>query len=662
MEAKQAISIVNLNPETNKMELTWLKLDYKNQVAHFKTLLKFGMFHHHTDIEKNLKNYSSTFDVTEQEMMHHISDSENDPISTLNDDIDDNSNDSKDENHYNYDDNDDYGRDEDKGCDAFTDVEKKILSSEQLPKILVDKNRIVKFITVIDSGGSPEYIHLLPAFNSYATINFVVFDMTKHLDDPVMVQYKRKHDKEFTGYPLCCSNLNMIELLMCLTTDSLELPAKPMPIGMYPSFHSKSYIAFVGTHKDKMESKSCQERIAEFNRRLTSVVEERGCKSAVIPAENGILFPVDNTMAGTNNSEDHAVKILRQKIENLMDQIKQSDIQLPIRWMILELELQELHQNNGTKYITYEEYKKIAIEKASMVPEEVEESLQHFDFFGVLLHFEKVEGLCDYVIIDHQWLFESLAMIMHLSPDDIDFQNHHLKKQFIEKKVLAKSELSIINWNDNLFPEYLFNLLLYLKVVATVMLNEVEYYYIPCVLPSKIQYHDKYIFLYSAPLLVQFSSGFLPRGFFCSLVVHLLQNLPTGWDHLLHNTEHFSNVITFRLPDSSFLRLHDKTSYLEIQVRHHTKELNFSYHSKVFPVLTQYFKDVCKRLNFNIEKLQYGFLCQDGKSSDDHIAVIKPFEFQLPSELQCCRKCPHLTKLGEFHKIWFKEVSYNIYL
>ena len=701
MEAKQAISIVNfsiLKQETNKKEVLWLKLDPKNQIAHFKTLLKSHVFHQ-INIENDpqiLQEYGSTFNVTDHKTLHQVSGSEDNPVILQDDDDDDDDDDGDDDNddgddNDNYDDDDDDDDDGDNnnndddnvdnnsndyedddvdggggnggggGCggSAFTDVEKKILSSEPLPETLtVDKNEAVKFITVIDSGGQPEYIHILPAINNCPTINFVVLDMTKHLDDPVMVQYKSKHKKKFTDYPLHYSNLDMIGLLMSLTTDSLEQSTKQIPIRTRLSIPNKSFIGFVGTHKDKLEKESCQERIAALNDRLTSIVEERDCKFAVLPAENGILFPVDNTTAGDSDSEGYVVKMLRQKIEDFMDKINQSsDNQLPITWMILELELQELHQNNGTKYITYEEYKRIATEKASMVPEEVEESLQHFNFLGVLLHFEKVEGLCDYVFIDHQWLFDSLAMIMHLSPDGIDFQDHYFKKQFIEKRLLAKSELSIVDWNYELFPEYLFNLLIYLKIIATVVLNEVEYYYMPCVLPSKIQYNDKYIFLYSAPLLVQFSSGFLPRGFFCSLVVHLLQNLPTGWDHQLHNTEHFSNVITFQLPDKSFLRLHDKTSYLEVQIRHYKGELYISYHSQVLPVLSQYFKDVCSKLNFNYNKLQYGFLCHDGKSNDDHIAIINPFEFPLPSELKCCRKCEHPTKTGKLHRIWFEEVS-----
>ena len=647
MEAKQAI-IMNfsmLKQKTNKKEVVWLKLDPKNQIPHLKTLLKSRVFHqiNNENSPDILQECVSTSNVSTQKMLHCASASADDTIILQDND----------------DDVDNAGSDK-----VFTDVEKKILSCEPLPDTLrIDKNDTVKFITVIDSGGQPEYIHMLPAINNCPTINFVVLDMTKHLDDPVMVQYKGKHNKSFTDYPLHYSNFDMIGLLMSLTTDSLEQPAKQTPTKRRVSVPNKSFIGFVGTHKDKLEKESCKERIAALNDRLTSIVEERDCKFAVLPAENGILFPVDNTTAGNSDGEDPVVKMLRQKVKDFMDRMERSgssDNQLPITWMILELELQELHQNNGTKYITFEEYKKIATESASMVPEEVEESLQHFDFLGVLLRFKDVPGLCDYVIIDHQWLFDSLALIIHLSPDDINFQDHHYKKQFKENRLLAKSELYIINWIGELCPEYFFNLLVYLKVIAIVLLNKVEYFYMPCVLSNTKQYIDKYRFLYSEPLLIQFSSGFLPRGFFCSLVVHLLQKLPTGWDHQLHNTEHFSNVITFQLPDKSFLRLHDKTIYLEMQVRHYEGELYFSYRSKVFFELHQYFKDVCSKLNFNHEKLQYGFLCHDGKSNDDHIAVIDPFEFPLPCELKCCRKCPHPTKLGNLHKIWFEAVSDGI--
>ena len=701
METKQAISIMSFSmmkqkSKENSKEVIWLKLDPKNQRAHFKSLLKWRKFHK-SELEINEealttdedmlnshetnKNITRTQSYVSENSKKHMSKNTNTNVNDKSEKADEIAKDTSEnmdtsitytsENINSEDSEDDASMDtftkhisKDiatfSKCESQTDVENKILSNDPLDEsFTINKNEAVKLITVIDTGGQPEYIHMLPTINNCPTVNFVVHDMTKGLDDKVIVQYKSKHNKNFADYPLHYSNLDMIGLLMSLTTDSLEQPTKEIPTNARLSVPNQTYMGFIGTHKDKLEGNLVQ-RVSAINKKLTSLIDERHCRFAVMTAKDGILFPVDNTTAGGGDKEDPVVKELRQKIENFMNELtasKETNKCLPITWMILELELQELQQHLGTKYITCEEYTTIATEKALIVPEEVEESLQYFDFLGVFLHFKKVPGLCDYVIIDHQWLFDNLAKIMHLSPDDIDFQDYHLKKQFEERRLLAKTKLCIVHWNDKLPPEYFFNLLIFLKVIATVMLDEVEYYYMPCILSSINQYHDKNIFLYSEPLLIQFSSGFLPRGFFCSLVVHLLQELPTGWDHQLHNTEHFSNVITFQLPDKSFLRLHDRTSYLEIQIRHYVRNLHTFYHSKVFPVLSEYFRAVCNKLKFSHEKLQYGFLCHDSKSNDDHIAVIKPFEFPLPAELQCCRKCPNLTKLEEFHKIWFGEVS-----
>jgi len=407
--------------------------------------------------------------------------------------------------------------------ESRTDVVNKILLSKPLPESFAPhKNETVKLITVIDSGGQPEYIHMLPAINNCPTINFVVHDMTKKLDDPVMVRYNSEHDKNFTDYPLHYSHLDMIGLLMSLTTDSLEQPTKQTARVTTPL---KSYVGFVGTHKDKLEES--KETIEAINDRLACMVEERNCRFAVLPASSGILFAVDNTTAGDGKCEDVTIKQLRLKVENFMDELTKSNImsnQLPIRWMILDLELQQLHKDSNPKFITYQKYKEIATKKASMVEEEVEESLQYFDFLGVLLHFKEVPDLCNYVFINHQWLFDKLAMIMHLSPKDINFCNHFFRKQFKSQRLLVKNESKILGWKGELPQKYFFDLLEYLKVIATVKLNGTEYYYMPCILSSTTQYDDKYRFLRSEPLLVQFSSGFLLLFTCCSFTTR-----PTRW-------------------------------------------------------------------------------------------------------------------------------------
>ena len=675
MESKQAMSVVNFSMLTDKKEeeIVWLKLDPKHQITHFKSLLKSRLFHctdSQEPLESLLPQEATEMPIQERPIVQMeratetqmqetmITQSQEATVTLPQETI---------ETQYTLPIHAEASLVNlnstpeviDLANESRTDVVSKILLSESLPEsFAMHKNETVKLITVIDSGGQPEYIHMLPAINNCPTINFVVHDMTKKLDDPVMVHYNSEYNRNFTDYPLHYSNIDMIGLLMSLTTDSLEQPTKQTTRVTTPL---KSYVGFVGTHKDKLERRTRKRTIATINDRLACMVKERNCKFAVLPADDDqVLYPVDNTTAGDGKNEDLVIKQLREKVETFMDeQVKANTMnnQLPIRWMIIELELQQLQQVSNVNYITFQQYKTISIENASMVEEEVEESLQYFDFLGVLLCFKEVPNLCNYVFINHQWLFDKLAMIMHLSPEDIDFHDHKFKDQFANQRLLAKYELHVTEWKSELPPRYFFDLLDYLKVIATVKLNDTEYYYMPCILSSTAQYVDKYRFLQSEPLLVQFSSGFLPRGFFCSLVVHLLQDLPDGWDHQLCDTKHFSNVATFSLPDNSYLRLHDKISYLEVQVRHYEGYANISYHPKLFPVLCDYFYNVCTKLNFNPEKLQYGFLCHDGKSDDDHIAVVKFLKSPLPNEVTCCRKCPHRTKLGKLHKIWFEQVS-----
>ena len=125
----------------------------------------------------------------------------------------------------------------------------------------------------------------------------------------------------------------------------------------------------------------------------------------------------------------------------------------------------------------------------------------------------------------------------------------------------------------------------------------------------------------------------------------------------------------FCLPDHTYLYLHDKIFYLEVEVRHGRRNYPAPYHSKLFVVLQQYLIAVCNHLHFDPQKLQYGFLCLADESDGDHIAVIDLLKAS-KTELKCSRNCSNSTKLDDSHSIWFNEVSvyvlyvdmYNYYL
>jgi len=127
----------------------------------------------------------------------------------------------------------------------------------------------IKLLSVFDTGGQPEYINLLPAINSVPDINFIVHDLTKELDDVVLVRYNRTGCEEEPRYTLHYTNLDMIELLVCLITDSLEQRIVQLPrcIGK----PEESHIDFIGTHYDMV--KDDQEKLQKINKRLSCRVD-----------------------------------------------------------------------------------------------------------------------------------------------------------------------------------------------------------------------------------------------------------------------------------------------------------------------------------------------------------------------------------------------------
>ena len=642
MQAKQAVTVKCYSAFKQQGESEWLELKPENQLKQLKSFLKDRKFHFCSSQPCNLPQEQKHDTVLVQNVSiesHEVVNIEHDVCQPHDDD----------------------GKPHDYVNEAhqyaskeLTSVENDILCSNCLSDQF-ELGQTIKQITVFDTGGQPEFVMLFPAINSMPTLNFLVHDLTKKLEDPVLVRYSQEGHRKYRDYFLNYSNLDMIHLLMCFVTDSCDQQHEGYSSRI--SVPEKPYIGFIGTHFDAV--KNNPEVLQNVNEQLRFVVDERKCQLAVIPSQYGVVHPVDNTTAGSYRTEDPAVKTIREKVEDITDDMEVKE--LPITWMILQLELQDLRDTSNTKYISYEQYKKIAQQNVSIIGEkEVEASLRYFHILGIVLYFSNKE-LCNWVVIDLPWLFTNLAKIMHLSVEDVRFFDLNFEQKFDKQQLLAKKLLKKIKLPNlkQVEIQYFINLLIYLKVISTVTVEQEVYYYLPCGLPSTMLCHDSCKFLLSEPLLIQFSSSYLPRGFFCSLVALLLNETPNQWKHQLGSTSvrHYSNVITFQLPDETFLRLHDKTYYLEAQVRHYKRDASTQYHSQIFPTLKQKFNDICNQLRFDSNKLQYGFLCHGSIDVGDHIVILDSTEDPLPSELKCNKTPSHKTQLGDFHKVWFNKVN-----
>ena len=523
---------------------------------------------------------------------------------------------------------------------------------------------ILNIITLLDTGGQPEYIHLLPTVNIHPMVNFVVHDLSKNLEDQVLVEYSEHGKHIFEPYHLRYSNFDMIKFLMSATNDAIERPLCQVPqLVTIPGKNTKSYICCVGTHADKVTP----EIIYNTDNKLTAMVEKLGCKAAVWQNENdGVLFSVDNTTAGDDGKEDPLAEFVRSKIETLASE---KDVyELPITWMMLEMEIRQVCSRNNKAYISFQDCVSVAFHSNLITDvEQVRSVLQYHHLLGVLLYYPEVEGLCDYVIVDHQWLFDRLTSIVRFALKQSSDLN--ATKRLKYDGILSKELLEDLKWEEELKQKHFISLLVEMKIIAPIKKedgNEQDFF-IPYVLPTYISKSEgdelisQYGCLQGEPLLIQFISNLLPRGFFCCLVVQLLQQLPHGWNHVLaqKDVHHaYSNLITFCLPSAYFLSLLDKLSYLEVQIRHQ-KAVYYQQcpvHLSVQDILSSALATVCEQLSYNNGRICYGFHCQCGEMGEEHIAAITrltpPFDYAL-----CKYGSIVTTALKHSHIVWLTEVN-----
>ena len=550
---------------------------------------------------------------------------------------------------------------------SFNSLVQNSIESNIFQHEFSDHGEVLNIITLLDTGGQPEYIHLLPTVNIHPMVNFVIHDLSKSLGDQVLVEYSEQGKLVFEPYHLKYSNFDMIKFLMSSINDSLEKASSQVPqLVTIPGKNNMSYLCCVGTHADQVSP----DTIHNVGSQLTAMVEKLDCKAAIWQnKDHGVLFPVDNTTAGNEAKEDPIANFIRNKINQLG---KDKDIyELPITWMLLELEIRKVCSDSGKAYMSFKECCSIA-HQTNLISniEEVRSALIYHHYLGVLLYYPDVPGLCDYVITDHQWLFDRISSI-------VCFTFKHSSNMLATKNlkyngILTNELIQELHWKEELSEDYFISLLVEMKIIAPIQRedgNGVDYF-IPYILPIytiQPQCDDtlsQYGCLQGEPLLIQFVSNLLPRGFFCCLAVQILQQLPKGWNHLIaqRNTYHtYSNLITFTLQGAYCLSLLDRLSFLEIQIRHQKNDFykQFPVHLEVQDILAKGLENVCEQLNFNHGRLQYGFHCKCGSINEVHITVLTKLTPPFDYYAMCRYGSTNHTELTYEHTVWLTQVMYS---
>ena len=514
-----------------------------------------------------------------------------------------------------------------------------------------------KMVNFLDTGGQPEFINLFPAISSSIVLTFIILSMcggVKSLDEPVKVIHSKHGKQSYEPYHLHYTNLDLIKLLMAFSKDS-SLKIKPplLPIEYKNKNTSTSYQCYVGTHADEVGKKEIQ----AIESKLKHTADELKCSKLLWELDKKVLFPVDNTTAGGEN-EDPIASIIRTRIQEL---VENSNIyEVPITWFILLLEMQRICAEKNISFLSYTEAVKICKSaNLSQDEREVQNALLFFHHMGIILYYHKVPGMCQYVIINHQWLFEKLTCLINLTFERKGYDLDAINK-FEKEGLLSRSLIEQINLDVDIKTEYFIALLQHLKVVAKNDDDEEEKYFMPCVLRSfksiTSNILDQHGNIQYTELLVHFVNNPLPQGFFCCLVVEICQNLPKHWLKPLQSTDQkqhtYNNLITFHTSDAGHsISLIDKIGHLEIQIRHKKNSQPIHYDVQCF--LSKSFDEVCTDLQLDNEKIHYGFLCNcgDTMASKNHIASLPKALDPVPHWIQCSYSPMELT---HSHLIWLQ--------
>ena len=547
------------------------------------------------------------------------------------------------------------------------------------------EDKIMNVFTFMDTGGQPQFISMIPAVNSSAMVTFVVHNVANSLDDNVTVTHgDERGNLTFEPYTIGCTNSELIKSLISFSNNSM-LRKKPFLEELYDEPKENiSWLSFIGSHIDvALAKEKSEDNISNIDRKLGTMVAEAGLQYVWtdIHPPYEYLIPVNNLTLETENEykTHNSAKEIRKK---LYDEIrKQTVYNVPIVWVLLELEIRKKCEEKQQKFIPYSEIVDLC-KKHDLIKkeDEIKMGLRFHHLFGVLLYFDEVTQLRDHVFTDFQWLFDNLTKIVYDSyrrENKANIKKDFKQKGFITKSQLDKCELKLKYQTESSeereidFKEGFIDLLKYLRIIAPLTLeDESTIYFMPSLLstcnvkndqlyPSQEFLPEKTVICDKAePLLIQFKpernidgDGSLPRGAFSCLIVELLQDTSTWRLYWLRDEKKvFENLVTLLYQTCLYVTLIDRIFYLEvITLEREGKIFNSMQFPKIKLTLDEALNHIGSKLNFEKFVLRYNLICHECLISIREHSFLQ----ETSSDTYTCTY-GHMTTITDKHTIWNK--------
>ena len=405
-------------------------------------------------------------------------------------------------------------------------------------------NPITSFqrVLIIDSGGQPEFLELIPIFMKDLSVCIFVVKLSDELSSKPVVEWYKEGEKVWS-YVSDKTHKQIIHFYIQ---------------AMHCSENASPKILVLGTHKD--EEGKCAETREEKNRKLADALFPL-CEGKLILSgvEGEIIFGVN---AMSREKEDKEVaEVIKQLIT---DESPSVPAKIPLQWYALEMMLEELADKLGRGILSFKQCFDVAHDKLHFDKTALVASLKHLNGMSVVFYREDI--LPNVVFINPQI---PLDKVTELVKQRYDLESKRNRRQAIPPDMLAFYNTALVSvkflksFDQHYYPpiftaEDLVELFRNLFVLAE---YDSTRFFIPALLKMST---SEELFKYRVPcvspvppLVVEFSSNSPLQGVFCTLTCFLLSGKnhnPFAWSLNTRPTTQSPiclrrNCIQFEIPD-----------------------------------------------------------------------------------------------------------------
>ena len=413
-----------------------------------------------------------------------------------------------------------------------------------------------------NTGGQMEFQEVLPLLVSGPSIFFFTFRLDRDLNKAYSIEFELSNGTNAKPYKCTLTTLEGILQTLSSISAMGTFVYKGLQKGEVPL---KPKVFLIGTHKDRLNPKKAEHRIAKVDQQLKKALKSTSHYEELVE----FAYPSQLIFTVNNFSEDESdFRDIRLAVERVVirDEFQMTS---PAHWLIFSLALRKLKRN----VISYDQCLEIARE-CGLKDSEVDEALHFIHSKMGLIRYFPYEDVKNVVVIQPQHLFDKVT---ELIVDTFTFEKAGKQQTdtFKQRGIFALAEFEKINSKSNAGIEpFLFaKLLERLRIAAAFRIKGNLMYFFPCALAHvnslKVSFVSKLASLVVSPsmppLLVDFKGGYCPKGIAAALVSYLMSNemeSSFSWD--LCHEEIFRNQVSFKVGPIDTVVLNIYATHLKI--------------------------------------------------------------------------------------------------